>query len=88
MTQATDLLMLDAKDVRVAARVRRPGFASRYAIDLEEQDLHPLQDLRCRMMPNGGLVVADICFEDDAQIDELFANQRSHARKAGIANRA
>ncbi|WP_417272741.1 hypothetical protein [Celeribacter halophilus] len=27
---ATDLLMLDARDVRVAARVRRPGYAARY----------------------------------------------------------
>ncbi|MEP5761143.1 MAG: hypothetical protein ABJ327_17875 [Litoreibacter sp.] len=27
---ATDLMMLDARDMRVAARVRRPGFASRY----------------------------------------------------------
>lgn len=30
MTQATDLLMLDAKDMRIAARVRRPGFAARF----------------------------------------------------------
>ncbi|MEM9150514.1 MAG: hypothetical protein AAGB19_08680 [Cyanobacteria bacterium P01_F01_bin.3] len=28
--QATDLMMLDAKDVRVAARVRRSGYADRY----------------------------------------------------------
>lgn len=28
--QATDLMMLDAHDMRVAARVRRPGFAHRY----------------------------------------------------------
>ncbi len=28
--EATDLLMLDARDARVAARVRRPGFAHRY----------------------------------------------------------
>lgn len=28
--QATDLLMLDAKDMRIAARVRRPGYADRY----------------------------------------------------------
>ncbi len=28
--QATDLLMLDAKDMRIAARVRRHGYASRY----------------------------------------------------------
>lgn len=27
---ATDLMMLDARDMRVAARVRRPGYASRY----------------------------------------------------------
>ncbi len=30
MRQATDLLMLDAKDMRVAVRIRRPGFRSRY----------------------------------------------------------
>lgn len=30
MLQATDLLMLDARDMRIAARVRRPGYASRY----------------------------------------------------------
>lgn len=30
MKQATDLLMLDAKDMRIAARVRRPGYAERY----------------------------------------------------------
>lgn len=28
--QATDLLMLDAKDMRIAARVRRHGYAARY----------------------------------------------------------
>ncbi|WP_299960776.1 hypothetical protein [uncultured Roseobacter sp.] len=28
--QATDLMMLDARDMRVAARVRRPGYAHRY----------------------------------------------------------
>ncbi len=28
--QATDLMMLEARDMRVAARVRRPGFAQRY----------------------------------------------------------
>ncbi|WP_187432378.1 hypothetical protein ROLI_008880 [Roseobacter fucihabitans] len=28
--QATDLMMLDARDMRVAARVRRPGFAQRF----------------------------------------------------------
>jgi hypothetical protein len=28
--QATDLMMLDARDMRVAARVRRPGYAQRY----------------------------------------------------------
>lgn len=28
--QATDLMMLEARDMRVAARVRRPGFARRY----------------------------------------------------------
>ncbi len=28
--QATDLMMLDARDMRVAARVRRPGYASRF----------------------------------------------------------
>lgn len=28
--QATDLLMLDAKDMRIAARVRRYGYAARY----------------------------------------------------------
>ncbi len=28
--QATDLLMLDAKDMRIAARVRRHGYADRY----------------------------------------------------------
>ena len=27
---ATDLMMLDAKDMRIAARVRRPGYAERY----------------------------------------------------------
>lgn len=27
---ATDLLMLDARDMRIAARVRRPGYALRY----------------------------------------------------------
>lgn len=31
--QATDLLMLDGKDVRIAARVRRYGYASRYPYD-------------------------------------------------------
>ncbi|WP_297754653.1 hypothetical protein [uncultured Shimia sp.] len=30
MKQATDLLMLDARDMRIAARVRRPGYAERY----------------------------------------------------------
>ncbi|MBL6427859.1 MAG: hypothetical protein HOY44_10070 [Maritimibacter sp.] len=30
MQQATDLLMLDARDMRVAARVRRPGYADRF----------------------------------------------------------
>ena len=30
MTQATDLVMLDARDMRIAARVRRPGYADRY----------------------------------------------------------
>lgn len=29
-TQATDLMMLDARDMRIAARVRRPGYAKRY----------------------------------------------------------
>ena len=33
MRHATDLMMLDAKDVRIAARVRRPGYASRYPYD-------------------------------------------------------
>lgn len=28
--EATDLLLLDARDIRVAARVRRPGYARRY----------------------------------------------------------
>lgn len=28
--QATDLVMLDATDMRIAARVRRPGFADRF----------------------------------------------------------
>lgn len=28
--QATDLLMLDARDMRIAARVRRPGYSLRY----------------------------------------------------------
>ncbi len=28
--QATDLLMLDARDMRIAARVRRPGYATQY----------------------------------------------------------
>jgi hypothetical protein len=28
--QATDLMMLDARDTRIAARVRRPGFAQRF----------------------------------------------------------
>ncbi|MEM7470723.1 MAG: hypothetical protein AAF340_05170, partial [Pseudomonadota bacterium] len=27
---ATDLMMLDARDMRIAARVRRPGYAGRY----------------------------------------------------------
>jgi hypothetical protein len=30
MCQATDLLMLDGKDLRIAARVRRPGYAERF----------------------------------------------------------
>ncbi len=30
MHQATDLMMLDARDIRVAARVRRPGYGQRY----------------------------------------------------------
>ncbi len=30
MRQATDLLMLDGKDLRIAARVRRPGYADRF----------------------------------------------------------
>lgn len=30
MRQATDLLMLDGKDMRIAARVRRPGYAERF----------------------------------------------------------
>ena len=28
--EATDLMMLDARDMRVAARVRRPGYSQRY----------------------------------------------------------
>ena len=28
--QATDLMMLDARDMRIAARVRRPGYAATY----------------------------------------------------------
>ena len=28
--EATDLMMLDARDMRVAARVRRPGYSERY----------------------------------------------------------
>ena len=28
--QATDLMMLEARDMRIAARVRRPGYAHRY----------------------------------------------------------
>ncbi|MEM1156002.1 MAG: hypothetical protein AAGI44_17845 [Pseudomonadota bacterium] len=28
--EATDLMMLDAKDIRIAARIRRPGYAERY----------------------------------------------------------
>ena len=31
--QATDLMMLDARDLRIAARVRRPGYAARYPYD-------------------------------------------------------
>ena len=31
--QATDLLMLDGKDLRIAARVRRHGYASQYPFD-------------------------------------------------------
>lgn len=31
--RATDLMMLDGRDLRVAARVRRPGYASRYPYD-------------------------------------------------------
>lgn len=30
MQHATDLLMLDARDMRIAARVRRPGYADRF----------------------------------------------------------
>lgn len=30
MRHATDLLMLDARDMRIAARVRRPGYSHRY----------------------------------------------------------
>lgn len=30
MKHATDLLMLDARDMRIAARVRRPGYSTRY----------------------------------------------------------
>ncbi|WP_343503595.1 hypothetical protein [Alloyangia pacifica] len=30
MKHATDLLTLDARDMRIAARIRRPGFADRY----------------------------------------------------------
>ncbi|MDA8746640.1 hypothetical protein N9M66_00330 [Litoreibacter sp.] len=30
MFNATDLMMLDARDMRIAARVRRPGYAQRY----------------------------------------------------------
>ncbi|VDS10736.1 hypothetical protein PARHAE_03955 [Paracoccus haematequi] len=33
MRQATDLLMLDGRDVRIAARVRRHGYAGRYPYD-------------------------------------------------------
>ncbi|MEM6277597.1 MAG: hypothetical protein AAF714_11685 [Pseudomonadota bacterium] len=29
--QATDLMLLDARDMRLAARVRRPGYTERYA---------------------------------------------------------
>ena len=32
--EATDLMMLDAKDLRIAARVRRPGYAERYPFDI------------------------------------------------------
>ena len=28
--QATDLMMLDARDLRIGARVRRPGYADRH----------------------------------------------------------
>ncbi|KAA9010156.1 hypothetical protein [Histidinibacterium aquaticum] len=30
MHQATDLMVLDGRDLRIAARVRRPGYADRY----------------------------------------------------------
>lgn len=33
MRHATDLLMLDGRDMRVAARVRRPGYAGRFPYD-------------------------------------------------------
>ncbi|PYF12020.1 hypothetical protein C8J30_102335 [Rhodobacter viridis] len=33
MRHATDLMMLDGRDIRVAARVRRPGYAARYPFD-------------------------------------------------------
>lgn len=33
MRHATDLMMLDGRDIRVAARVRRPGYAARYPFE-------------------------------------------------------
>lgn len=41
---ATDLMMLDARDIRVAARVRRHGYAERYPNEFT---------IRCRI-PSGG----------------------------------
>ncbi len=41
---ATDLMMLDARDIRVAARVRRYGYAERYPNEFT---------IRCRI-PSGG----------------------------------
>jgi hypothetical protein len=39
--QATDLLVLRARDMRIAARVRRPGYFERYPFEVTVRASHP-----------------------------------------------
>jgi hypothetical protein len=38
--QATDLILLKARDMRIAARVRRPGYAARYPFEFTVRSRH------------------------------------------------